>query len=58
MQRSTLTLRELADMRDASRDTIKYLDRGFRELIEQRHVFKDDDEKDDFGDMLLGSKGA
>lgn len=57
MTRNELTRREIADMLESRRDTVKYLDRGFRELVEQRHVFKDDDEREDFGDAMIGSKG-
>ena len=59
-RRTELTLRELSDMLpvNAQRDSVKYLDRGFRELVEQRHVFRDDDEREDFGDMLICSRQA
>lgn len=58
MLRANLTLRELADMRDAQRDSVKYLSTTTRELVERRHVYRDDDEREDYGDCLLGSKSA
>ena len=58
MKRYELPQRELADMRDASRDSIKYLDNSYRDLVEARHIFRDDDEREDRGDMLIGSHHA
>jgi len=58
MKRAELTRRELADMLESNKDTVKYLDSGFRGLVEQRHVFRDDDEREDFGDCLIGSNFA
>ena len=58
MRRYDLTARELADMRDSLRDSVAYLNGSFRDLVESRHVFRDDDEKDDTGDSLLGAHYA
>lgn len=58
MKRYELTQRELADMQDSSRDSIKYLGASFAELVESRHVFRDDDEREDRGDMLIGAHSA
>ena len=58
MKRYDLTARELSDMRDSSRDSIKYLGASFAELVELRHVFRDDDEREDQGDRMLGSHYA
>ena len=58
MKRTELTRRELADMLESNKDTVKYLDSGFRDLVEQRHIFRDDDEREDFGDGLIGSNFA
>ena len=54
MRRFDLTARELADLRDS----VAYLNGSFRDLVESRHVFRDDDEKDDTGDSLLGAHYA
>jgi hypothetical protein len=58
MKRLELTRRELADMTESNRDTVKYLDNGFRGLVESRHVFRDDDEREDSGDAMIGCKFA
>jgi len=58
MKRAELTLRELADMSEGNKDTVKYLDAGFRRLVESRHVFRDDDEREDRGDGLIGCNFA
>jgi len=57
MKRYDLTARELSDMRDSGRDSIKYLG-SYTELIESRHIFRDDDEMEDRGDMLIGAHNA
>jgi hypothetical protein len=58
MKRYDLTARELADMRDSQRDSVKYLDGSFRELVESRHVYRDDDEAYDMGAGLIGAHSA
>lgn len=59
MKRTELTRRELADMLESNRDTVKYLDQGFRELVEKRHCPSGDDlESDDFGDRLIACRTA
>lgn len=59
MRRYDLTARELSDMREQSRDSVKYIDGGFRELVETRHC-SDSDEvtSEDTGDRMLGSRFA
>jgi hypothetical protein len=52
-----LTLREMIDMRDAHRDSVKFIEGSYRELLEQRHVaVSDDNDIQDNGDRLLGSR--
>ena len=59
-RRADLTIRELADMLEpASRDTVKYLERGFRDLVERRHlVCSDERMAEDFGDGLVNARSA
>jgi hypothetical protein len=41
------------------RDSVKYLDRGFRDLVERRHQLPSDErDSEDFGDMLIASRQA
>lgn len=59
MNRTQLTRRELADMLESNRDTVKYLDQGFRELVEKRHCPSGDDlQSEDFGDGLISCRTA
>lgn len=52
--RSPYEQQHLCDMLESGRDTVKYLDRGFRELVEKRHCPSSDErEPEDFGDMLI-----
>lgn len=59
MRRFDLTARELSDMREQSRDSVKYIDGSFRELVETRHCSDSYElNSEDTGDRMLGCRFA
>lgn len=59
MRRFDLTARELSDMREQSRDSVKYMQGDFRELVESRHCSDSyEDTREDTGDRMLGARFA